>query len=189
MRNTLKINQFGKHCLVPLRNDFFVQNRHSGPQKRPLWPFFTKKWPADGTNGQMSQIWSDQKLPQDISKLWSHWFGSFRLKKMHFHNSSVKKCRFWPKIEPKITKFVHFLLMLAHFILSLLYFEWCKLIRWLLVPAASHGCQNMTKEPVLVIFWSNLCNQYRGLPRQILPFIWVKNMFFRLVSASLGQKS
>ena len=77
--------------------------------------------------------------------------------------------------------------MLAHFILSLLYFEWCKLIRWLLVPAASHGCQNMTKEPVLVIFWSNLCNQYRGLPRQILPFIWVKNMFFRLVSASLGQ--
>ena len=108
MRNTLKINQFGKHCLVPLRNDFFVQNRHSGPQKRPLWPFFTKKWPADGTNGQMSQIWSDQKLPQDISKLWSHWFGSFRLKKMHFHNSSVKKCRFWPKIEPKLTKFVHF---------------------------------------------------------------------------------
>ena len=77
--------------------------------------------------------------------------------------------------------------MLAHFILSLLYFEWCKLIRWLLVPAASHGCQNMTKEPVLVIFWSNLCNQYRGLPRQILLFIWSKNMFFRLVSASLGQ--
>ena len=124
MRNTLKINQFGKHCLVPLRNDFFVQNRHSGPQKRPLWPFFTKKWPADGTNGQMSQIWSDQKLPQDISKLWSHWFGSFRLKKMHFHNSSVKKCRFWPKIEPKMTKFVHFfywcwpILYFLYFILS-----------------------------------------------------------------------
>ena len=56
-----------------------------------------------------------------------------------------------------------------------------------MVPAASHGCQNMTKEAVLVIFWSILCNQYRGLPRQILLFIWSKNMFFRLVSASLGQ--
>ena len=56
-----------------------------------------------------------------------------------------------------------------------------------LVPAASHGCQNMTKGAVLVVIWTNLCNQYRELPRQILLFIWPKNMFFRLVSASLGQ--
>ena len=41
---------------------------------------------------------------------------------------------------------------------------------------------------VLVVIRSDLCYQYCELPRQILLFIWSKIMFFRLVSASLGQK-
>ena len=41
----------------------------------------------------------------------------------------------------------------------------------------------------LIVIWPNLCNQNCELPRQILLFIWSKIIFFRLVSASVGQKS
>ena len=41
----------------------------------------------------------------------------------------------------------------------------------------------------LMVIWPNLCNQNCELPRQILLFIWSKIIFFRLVSASVGQKS
>ena len=106
---------------------------------------------------------------------------------MHFHNSSAKKCRFSAKNWATIDKNCAFY---SNDGLSYAFFTWFWVMQtsqMLLVPAASNGCQNMLKESVMAIFWQNLCNQYRGLPRQILLFIWSKNMFFRLVSASLGQ--
>ena len=86
-----------------------------------------------------------------------------------------------------MTQFVHFMQFWRYFIPFLIWFRLGATYQAVLVPAASHGCQNMTKGAVLVVIWTNLCNQYRELPRQILLFIWPKNMFFCLVSASLGQ--
>ena len=45
------------------------------------------------------------------------------IKKMHFHNSSVKNADFRPKIEPKLTKYVHFIQMMGYLMLFLLDFE------------------------------------------------------------------
>ena len=85
------------------------------PQKRPLWLFLAKKLHATRLDGKMSQIWWRPELLQDDGKNWSQKVRPIALQKMHFHNSSVKKCRFFGQNLVQICSFLGILLQLGSF--------------------------------------------------------------------------